>query len=81
LQHVVFDTGYSWHNFNRARLVEVVVERKSLLQMQLVDHNLTGTVCKTPRFIGKLAEGLPTQQDVGFCPLSWRISKSLAWRA
>ena len=46
--------------------MEVVIERKSLLKMQLVDHNLTGTVCKTPRFIGKLAEGLPTQQNVGF---------------
>jgi hypothetical protein len=61
LQHAVSDTGDSWHNFNRAKLVEVVIERKSLLQMQLVDHNPTGTVCKTPLFIGKLAEGLPTQ--------------------
>ena len=57
----------SWHNFNRTKLVEVVIERKSLLQMKLVDQHLAGTVCKTPRFIGKLAEGLPTQQHVGFC--------------
>ena len=47
--------------------MEVVIECKSMLKMQLVDHNLPGTVCKTPRLIGKLAEGLPTQQDVGFC--------------
>src|SRR5215470_6508246 len=48
----LFDTRDSWHNCNRAKLVEVVIERKSLLKMQLVDHNLTGTVCKTPLFIG-----------------------------
>ena len=47
--------------------MEVVIERKSLWQMQLVNQHLTGTVCKTPRFIGKLAEGLPTQQNVGLC--------------
>ena len=47
--------------------MEVVIERKSLLQMELVDQCLTGTVCKTLLFIGKLVEGLPTQQDVGLC--------------
>ena len=44
----------------------MVIERKSLLEMQLVDYHLTGAVRETPFFIGKLAEGLPTQQDVGF---------------
>ena len=61
------DTGDSWYNFNRTKLVKVVVERKSLLKMEFIDQHFTGTVCKTPLFIGKLAEGLPTQQDVGFC--------------
>jgi hypothetical protein len=46
--------------------VEVVIERKSLLKMKLVNEYFTGTVCKTPRFIVKMAEGLPTQQDVCF---------------
>jgi hypothetical protein len=64
---VCSDTGDAWHNCNRAKLVAVVIERKSLLQMQLVDHSLPGPVCQTPRLIGKLAEGLPTQQDVGCC--------------
>src|SRR5215510_3437455 len=59
--------GDAWHNFNRTKPVEVVSERKSLLKMKLVDQHHTGTVCKTPRFIGKLAAGVPTQQDVGFC--------------
>jgi hypothetical protein len=45
----------------------VVIERKSLLQMKLVDQCLTGTVRKTPLFIRKLVESLPTQQDIGFC--------------
>ncbi len=43
--------GDSWYNFNRATLVEVVIERKSLLQMKLVDEYFTGTVCKTPLLI------------------------------
>jgi len=57
----------SWDNLNRAEPMEMVIERKSLSEMKLVDYNLTGTVRETPLFIGKLAEGLPTQHDIGFC--------------
>ena len=35
-------------NFNRGELVEMVIERKSLLEMQLVDYHLTGAVRETP---------------------------------
>jgi hypothetical protein len=67
LQRAVSGVEGSWHNFNRTKLVEVVIERKRLLKMKFIDQHFTGTVCKAPLLIGKLAEGLPTQQDVGFC--------------
>jgi len=44
----------------------MVIERKSLAEMKLVDHNFTGTIRETPLFIGKLAEGLLTQHNIGF---------------
>jgi len=47
--------------------MEMVIERKSLAEVKLVDYNLTSTVRETPLFIEKLAEDLPTQHDVGFC--------------
>ena len=41
----------------------MVIERKSLLEMRLVNRNLPGAVCETPSFL-RNCESQPTQHDV-----------------
>jgi hypothetical protein len=48
-----------WHDLNCAELLEVMVERESLSDSELLDNNLARAVGEAPVLVGETLKSLP----------------------
>lgn len=48
-----------WHDLNCAELLEVMIERESLSDSELLDNNLARAVCEAPVLVGETLKCLP----------------------
>ena len=60
-----FENGHAlWNDLYSAKLLEVMVERKSLFDTKSLDDNLAAAIRKAPVLIGKTLECLPRKNQV-----------------
>ena len=58
------DPPGSWHDLNRAELLEVMIERESLRDSELLDNNLARAVCEAPVLVGETLKCFPGELEI-----------------
>ena len=54
----------SWHDLNCAELLEVMIERESLSDSELLDNNLARAVCEAPVLVCEMLKCLPGELEI-----------------
>jgi hypothetical protein len=66
------------HDIDGAKLPEMRVKSKRLLDLEAINYRIADAICKTPLFVAKLFKDLPSSLNIGLAnpnKLSKRASK------
>ena len=54
----------SRNNLNCTKLLEVMIERESLGDTEVLNDNFAGAICEAPVFVGKALKCLPSERQI-----------------